>query len=331
MSERKVLIIGGGGYVGTAVTPLFLEAGFSVRCLDSFVYGHDRTVFGFLGQPGYEFMRGDLCDADTVRAALSDVDDVILLAGLVGDPITKTYPDASKAINDDGYRTVFDVLAESTVDRVIFVSTCSNYGLIPEGAVADENWPLNPLSLYAKAKVAAELYLMEAAATLPYVPTILRFATAFGLSPRMRFDLTVSEFTRELAIGNELIVFDADTWRPYCHVRDFGRLLLKTLAAPKSIVHGTVFNAGGDTNNATKRSLVEAIAARIPGAHITYEEHGGDPRNYRVNFAKVRSELEFEPAFSIDDGIDELMAALNQGFFKDVNRAESLFGNWVLK
>ena len=153
-----------------------------------------------------------------------------ILAGLVGDPITKKFPYEAHDINDIALRGCIDQLNGRGLNKVIFVSTCSNYGLIQDDVLADEDFELTPLSLYAKSKVGAEKHLLSLKGQTDYHPTILRFATAFGLAPRMRFDLTVNEFTREVAEGNELVVYDAHTWRPYCHVRDFARLIGRVLA-----------------------------------------------------------------------------------------------------
>src|SRR5690606_14975511 len=121
-----------------------------------------------------------------------------------------------------------------------------------------------------------------------YSPTVLRFSTAFGLAPRMRFDLTVNEFTRELYLDRELLVFDAHTWRPYCHVGDFSRLIDHVLEAPRDDVAFEVFNAGSDENNHTKQSIVDLITDRLPDRKIAYKANSSDPRNYRVSFAKLR-------------------------------------------
>ena len=161
-------------------------------------------------------------------------------------------------------------------------------------------------------------------------PTILRFATAFGLSPRMRFDLTVSEFTRELAVGNELLVYDAHTWRPYCHVQDFARLIQIVIEAPKDKVSFEVFNGGGDINNTTKQILVDNILQKIPKGKVRYQEHGSDPRNYRVSFEKVKETLGFEPKYMIQDGIDELIDAIQNHVFEHVDENPNFFGNYEI-
>ena len=328
---NKILLVGGSGYIGTVVTDHLLSNGYQVRSLDTFLYRNNHCVLPYLGRDGYESMYGDLSSKDTLDQALAGVDSVLLLAGLVGDPITKKYPEASRLINELGVLQVINQIHGKGIERLIFVSTCSNYGLIADDQLADENFPLKPLSLYAKAKVAAEQHILSLKGKVDYSPTVLRFATAFGLSPRMRFDLTVSEFTREMATGKELLVFDAHTWRPYCHVRDFARLIQKVLEAPNELVANQVFNAGGDVNNFTKKMIVDEILNHVPGANVRYQEHGTDPRNYRVNFKKVRQVLDFEPAYTVRDGVVELLQAIENHVFDEVDQQRNLYGNYEIK
>jgi len=201
---------------------------------------------------------------------------------------------------------------------------------MPEGVLATEESELTPLSLYAKSKVAAEKHILSLKGKVDYHPTILRFATAFGLAPRMRFDLTVNEFTRELALDNELEVFDAHTWRPYCHVADFGRLIRHVLEFPVDDVAFEVFNAGSDANNHTKQSIVDLICDRLADRKIVYKANSPDPRNYRVSFEKLRSKLHFECQHSVEDGIEEIIWALGSHLFDDVEQRGSFYGNYDL-
>jgi len=216
------------------------------------------------------------------------------------------------------------------IDKLIFISTCSNYGLIKDNELADENFELSPLSLYAKAKVANEEYLMSKKGVVDYTGVVLRFATAFGLSPRMRFDLSISEFVRDMFFGQDLEVYDKDTWRPYCHVRDFARLLDIVINSEREKVNFEVFNAGGDINNATKQMLIDEILNRVPNANVSYSENGSDPRNYRVTFDKVKNILGFEPKYTVKDGVDELVDALEIGLYKDSVTNKNRYGNYEL-
>jgi nucleoside-diphosphate-sugar epimerase len=330
LDERRILLIGGAGYVGSEISAQLLDAGYNVRTIDLLVYDNGVAVLGFLRNPRYEFRRVDLVDTESIVSMLDGVTDVVVLAGLVGDPITKAYPAASETINLTGTRRLLDALDGHGLNKLLFISTCSNYGLIPDGALADEGFELKPLSLYARAKVEIEDHLRERKESVDYHFTILRFATAFGLSPRMRFDLTVNEFTREMFLRRELLVFDADTWRPYCHVHDFGVLIRRVLEAPLELVDGEVFNAGGEVNNYTKQMIVDDLKLRLPDAPVRFQEHGSDPRNYRVSFARVRDRLAFEPEITVPNGIDELLDTLEAGLFEDVDARHSFYGNFEL-
>lgn len=327
---RLVTIFGGGGYIGPIVAKRLLGFGYRVRIVDLFLYGTQNIMLGLFDEPGFEVLNGDLADPDIVNAGLQDASDVVILAGLVGDPITKKYPDAHDAVNETGIRSLIDLLNGRGLQRVIFVSTCSNYGLIPEGTLADEEYELNPLSLYAKAKVGVEQKLLSLKGHVDYEATALRFATAFGLAPRMRFDLTVSQFTREMYLRRDLLVYDADTWRPYCHVQDFADVIQRVLEAPAADISFDVFNAGGDNNNFTKRMIVEAVQKHLPDAPVAYQEHGSDPRNYRVDFKKIRERLGFTPKYSVEDGIKELIRALDQNLFEDAETRANFYGNYEI-
>jgi nucleoside-diphosphate-sugar epimerase len=328
--KRRILVVGGAGYIGSVVTPHLLALGHAVRCLDFLIYGNQSCVWPWLNHANYEFQAGDLCDPRVLDAALAGVSDVVVLAGLVGDPITKKYPGPSQAINHDGCLNLIRRLSGRGIDRVIFVSTCSNYGLQDGDRLSDESTELRPLSLYARHKVEVERALLASKGKVDFKPTVLRFATAFGLSPRMRFDLTVSEFVRDMVLGRPLLVYDAHTWRPYCHVADFANVIARVLESPAKDVAFEVFNAGGDANNYTKQMIVDAILKRLPDAQVAYKEHGGDPRNYRVSFAKIRDRLGFEPTYSIDHGIDELIRAFRQGLFVDADSRRNFHGNYEI-
>ncbi len=187
---RRVLLIGGAGYIGVPVARRLVESGYLVRTLDRLVYQNGSSLVGQTPDPASAFIFGDMGDGASLDRALDGVTDIVILAGLVGDPITKKFPQESHAINEEALRRCIDRLDRRGLNKVVFISTCSNYGMIADNEVAHEGFALNPLSLYAKAKVAAETYLLSLRDRVDYHATVLRFATAFGLAPRMRFDLT---------------------------------------------------------------------------------------------------------------------------------------------
>ena len=307
-----------------------MKHGYAVTSFDNLIYDNHLCVLNKTHIENYRFVYGDMLDTNILTPLIKDADAIILLAGLVGDPITKKYPQESVIINDNGVKNVIDLCDKYSTEKLVFISTCSNYGFIENDKIADENYELNPLSLYAKSKVNAEEYILSLKNRTEMHPIILRFATAFGLSPRMRFDLTISEFTRDLVMGNELLVYDANTWRPYCHVQDFAKLIRIVIESSNDKVSFEVFNAGGDVNNATKKMIVNSILEKVPDGKVKYQEHSSDPRNYRVSFEKVKRILGFEPNYIIQDGIEELIDAINNHVFDGVEENYNFFGNYEI-
>jgi nucleoside-diphosphate-sugar epimerase len=327
---KNVLLIGGAGYVGSVIAAHFLKEGYNVKVLDNFIYNNHFAVQSLISDPNYTIIKGDFTKNSDLLKASENVTSVVLLGGLVGDPITKLYPNESEIINSVGVKNCIDFFDNLPIEKFIFISTCSNYGLIKDNELADEKFDLNPLSLYAKAKVSGELHLLSKKGKTNYTGVILRFATAFGLSPRMRFDLSVSEFIKEVYFGNELNVFDENTWRPYCHVRDFARLIDIVLQAPKKNIDFEIFNAGGDANNFTKKMIIDLILTKIPNSKIKYGINGSDPRNYKVSFNKVKSILNFIPNWTLQDGINELIEAFEIGLYHDAMVNKNKYGNFSI-
>jgi nucleoside-diphosphate-sugar epimerase len=326
--SRHVLVVGGGGYVGNVLVRRLLADGHRVRVLDRLLFDHGSALAGVFEDPGFSFVRGDLCEAADVERTLEGISDVVLLAALVGDPICRKYPELARSVNDEGSKRLLDQLRGRGIDRFVFTSTCSNYGLRGSEEPATEESELAPLSLYAETKVEFERFVLERLPTLDVCPVLLRIATAYGLSQRMRFDLTISEFTRTLAVGEELVVYDADTWRPYCHVRDISSAILTALEAPEEAVRGEVFNVGHSDENYTKRMVVEAVQEHLGGrGRVRYTEGGDDPRNYRVSFAKIRERLGFEAEHRVPETVGRLIGAIEAGAFADVELRPGFYTN----
>jgi nucleoside-diphosphate-sugar epimerase len=326
-----VLVVGGAGYVGNAMTRRMLEAGWNVRVLDQLIFDHGSAMAPLLEHPRFSFEHGDMRDRAAVDRALEGITDVALLAGLVGDPITKTYPELSNEINLGGCATVLEALADSDIERFVFTSTCSNYGLRTSAEPATEESELAPLSLYAEHKVEMEKRILAAAPDADYTSTVLRISTAYGLSQRMRFDLTISEFTRTLAAGEELVVYDADTWRPYCHVSDISKAVMTVLEADPSAVAGEVFNVGHSDENYTKRMVVDVVQEAIGGTgKVSFEEGGRDPRNYRVSFEKIRETLGYEPDYRVPMSVAAVAKAVQAGAFVDFDARPGFYTNHTI-
>jgi nucleoside-diphosphate-sugar epimerase len=326
--HRHVLVIGGAGYVGSVLIRELLRRGYRVRVLDRLIYGNERSVEGLVGEPGFSFLAGDFGDHGAIDAAIGDdVTDVVLLAALVGDPISRKYPEVTQRVNLEASRRLLDGLHGRRINKLVFTSTCSNYGRSPTEDLLTEEAPLDPRSVYAETKVAFEQHILAHKSALDFSPTILRVSTAYGISHRMRFDLTVSEFVRGLALGERLVVYDKDTWRPYCHVKDISRAIIRVLEAPRELVDGEVFNVGDDRENLTKQMIVELVARHVP-VNVEYQAGDKDPRNYRVSFAKIRTRLGFAARHLVGDYVPPLIDAVKGGLYRTAGPTLSHYGNY---
>jgi nucleoside-diphosphate-sugar epimerase len=308
----KVIITGGAGYVGSVLTALLLAEGHQVRVLDSLAHGGD-SLLGAWCHPGFEFVRGDVRDHATVKAAVSGRDAVVHLAAIVGDPACARNPDLARAVNLDASLQLIEESQTAGVERFVFASTCSNYGKMKDtDAYVDEESELSPVSLYAETKVAVELALLKSHLGNGWSPTPLRFATVYGVSPRMRFDLTVNEFTMEMLTRKHLKVFGEQFWRPYVHVRDAARGIATVLQSPIEKVRGRVFNVGATDQNFQKQQLVKLIQPYAPDAVVEYVRKTEDPRDYRVSFSRIAGELGFETSRSVPQGIEEIARLVSE-------------------
>lgn len=311
-----VLVTGGAGYLGSVLAAQLLAEGRRVRVLDSLLHG-GHALLGLYPYDGFEFTATDVRDADGVSRALDGVDAVIHLAAIVGDPACRREPGSARSVNLDASLALYEA-SLGRVDRFVFASTCSNYGRMGDPSeYVTEVSPLSPLSLYAETKVAIELRLLEQ--ERGPVTTVLRFATLFGLSPRMRFDLTVNEFTAELALKRRLEVYGEQFWRPYVHVADAARAVRMVLDAPAEEVAGEVFNAGDTSGNYRKQDLVDLLRRRIEGdLQIDFVSVADDPRDYRVSFEKIERALGFRATRTVPLGIDEVLDAVDKGAIGDI-------------
>jgi len=314
---ETVLVTGGAGYIGSDLVRRLLAKGYRVRVIDTIKYGGESLVELFQ-EPNFELVRGDLRDPDVVEASLQEIDAVVHLAAIVGDPACARDPQLARAVNYDASLQLYDQAAKAGVERFVFASTCSNYGRMadPDGLV-DETSPLNPLSVYAETKVGVEQYLLARSRTTACKPTCLRFSTAYGCSPRLRLDLTVNEFTKEVALGRKLQVFGTQFWRPYCHVRDLSRAIIAVLEADESAVAFEVFNVGDTRENYRKQMIVDEICRQLPDARIEYVEKDENPRDYRVNADKIKRVLGFELDRKVPDGIREIRRIIQSGVLHD--------------
>lgn len=312
--SKQILVTGGAGYIGSVLTRQLIEKGYRVRILDNLMYGGE-PIIDLLNHPNFDFVKGDVRDEADVRKALEGIDCIAHLAAIVGDPACAKHPDLARSTNVDASKLIYNIAEEMAVTRMIFASTCSNYGKMedPDTYVTEDS-KLAPVSLYAETKVEVEKFLLGQAKSNRCKPTCLRFSTVYGLSLRPRFDLTVNEFAKELALGRELVVFGEQFWRPYCHVYDLARSVVTVLEAPEEKVSFDVFNVGDTSENYQKKMIVDEVLKQLPGAKISYVSKNEDPRDYRVSFEKIKEKLGFELMFKVPDGIAQIIKTVNEGF-----------------
>ena len=256
--DKKILVIGSQGYIGTVLSDYLLKRDYILTGVDNFIYNQKKINFD---KKNYKFINCDLRNEYKIYKLISKVSYVIILAGLVGDPITKKYPKLAHEINYKGIKNVIKICNKIKIKKLIFISTCSNYGITKGDKLLKENHVLKPISLYAEQKVKIEKFLLENKFKFPI--TILRFATAFGISPRMRFDLTVNEFVKDAFFKKQLEIYEPNTYRPYCHIKDFCRIINLVLKKRSTELKKEVFNCGSNNNNYSKIQIASIIKKNL--------------------------------------------------------------------
>ncbi len=319
-TPRTVLVIGGAGYIGSALLPKLLARGHRVRLFDRMFYGIE-PIRGVVDHPNLEIMQADFRRIDKLVEGMRGVDAVIHLGAIVGDPACALDCDLTIEINLIGTRTIAEVAKGYGIRRFIFASTCSVYGASVGEELLTEESPLNPVSLYAATKLASERVLMELTAEA-FSPTCLRFSTIYGISGRTRFDLVVNLLTAKAVIDGEITIQGGDQWRPFLHVDDAAHALLQTLESPLSQVHREVFNVGSEDQNHTIQRIAEMIHELVPSAKLINLKASGDQRNYRADFKKIREQLGFDPHWTIRQGIQQVIDSIQSGDVKDYHAAK---------
>jgi nucleoside-diphosphate-sugar epimerase len=315
---ENVLVIGGAGYIGSALLPKLLEKGYRVRLLDLLLYSTE-PILGVLNHPNLEIIEADFRQIDKVVEAMQDIDAVIHLGAIVGDPACALDEDLTIEVNLMATRMIAEVAKGCNVGRFIFASTCSVYGAGNE--LLDERSGLNPVSLYAQSKIASEKVL-SGMATANFAPTTLRFGTIYGLSGRTRFDLVVNLLTAKALVDGEITVFGGSQWRPFVHVDDAALAVFKVLEAPLALVRNEVFNVGSNEQNYTISQVGELIHQVVPSAKLINMGADTDLRNYRVNFDKICRVLQFTPQWTVEKGVAQVIEAINSGVVSDYRHAK---------
>ena len=297
--SHKILVTGGAGYLGSTMVPLLLDAGHEVTVLDNFMYGQNSLAH-VCHHPKFSVVRGDIRLENVIKPLLKDADIVIPLAAYVGAPICARDPVGATTVNRDGIMLMLKLLSRQQL--VLMPTTNSAYGTGDDKNHCTEDSPLRPMSQYAIEKVEVEKELMEHSTAVSF-----RLATVFGMSPRMRIDLLVNDFTYRALHDRFVVLFESSFKRNYVHVRDVARVFMHAMGNATRM-QGQIFNVGLSDANVSKRELCDQIKVFLP--EFTYLEApiGKDPdqRNYIVSNAKIEA-AGFRPAFSLAAGIQELI------------------------
>lgn len=320
---EHVLVTGGAGYVGSLLTAELLRSGCLVTVVDKLLYGGE-SLLGNFTHSNFHFVKADICEPGTVRLALKKdwprPSAVIHLAALAGFPACQAVgKEIAYRYNVEGVQRVFDQTEQMGVERFIFASTYSVYANDPDCHPVGEDSPLEAHSLYSETKIAAENWLREQSASASSAALILRQATAYGLSPRIRFDLLINQFVVDAFIHRELVIYQQSFARCFVHIQDAVSGYLAALNAPEDKVRGQVYNLGSERGNYSKDGIVNLVLRRFPEVVVRYKDvtFGGDQRDLTVSFEKINRDLGFEARKTVDEGVDELANALRSGIIRN--------------
>jgi len=317
----RVLVVGGAGYLGSVLTQKLLERGFCVRILDSFIYGR-RSLDALSGNRNLEIVEGDLRNIHTCVNSLKDIDGVVLLAAIVGDPASKVRPKETIETNVLATQALASACKLHHIHRFLYASTCSVYGIGAEQL--DEQAPLNPVSLYARTKIESENIILEMGDEY-FSPTILRMGTLYGYSQRMRFDLVVNTMSMKSFTEGQIQVFGGKQWRPLLGVEDAAEVYVRCLEADIMDVGNQVFNVGSDIQNYHIDGVARIISAALGNMPISRDGSNLDARDYRVCFNKLTQVLKFKPQQTIDTSARQIFEKLQSGNIR--NPAQKIYYN----
>ena len=295
----KILVTGGAGYVGTTLIPKLLKKGYEVTVVDSLLFNNGDKIIPFVKNKNFTFIKGDVRNYKLINELLKNKDVVIHLAALVGYPICREKGELeSYEVNTLATKNIVDNLQDN--QYLLFGSTGSNYGEVLE--ICTEETPLNPLSIYGRTKTEAEKLVMSRENS-----TAFRFATAFGVSPRLRLDLLVNDLTYKAVTQKYAIIYESHFLRTFIHVDDLTDSFLFAINNMKEMKNN-VYNVGSNSMNYTKKQVCELIKEQIPDVYFHYADIGedADKRNYQVSYEKI-NKLGFETSIKIEDGIKELV------------------------
>ena len=307
--SQKVLITGGAGYVGSVLVPKLLQADYDVKVLDLYIYG-EHVFDSVKNHPRLEEIKGDIRDKDLLEEITLGCDSVIHLACISNDPSFELDPDLGKSINYDAFRPLVEISSGNGVNRFIYASSSSVYGIKEEENVT-EKLSLEPLTDYSKYKALCEEILNQYQ-TSEFTTVIVRPATVCGYSPRLRLDLTVNILTNHAVNFGKITVFGGEQKRPNIHIEDITDLYVDLLSRPKNLVAAKVWNAGYENHRV--REIAEIIRQTVDNESVEIvTTPTDDHRSYHISSDKIKRDLGFVPQHTIEDAVQDLVSAFHQG------------------
>ncbi len=321
-TASHVVITGAAGYIGSLLIGYLLHRGYQVTAIDDLLFGGE-SLLAYLPHPNFNFVKANVWDPRVIKNAVRpDAPSpfaLVHLAAIAGFPACQAVGrQVAWRYNVEATQRVYDQAEQLGIERFIYASTYSTYGLSPNGDPVTEDSPLNPQSLYAETKIAAERFLLNQAG-LTCRPVIFRIATLYGLSPRTRFDQIINQFVLEAYTRRELLIYQRGYSRSYVHIQDIMHGILLGLESPLNKIGGQVYNMGSEKGNHTKDQIVALVLKRLPETAVQYKDmtFGGDMRDISVSFEKIHRELGFDPTLTVDDGIREVLNALRMGIISE--------------
>ncbi len=334
--SKHVVVTGAAGYIGSLLVGELLRLGYQVSAMDTMIFGGD-ALLAYAQHENFHFEKKDVCEPKAVLNAVhqgwKEPDAVVHLAGIVGFPACQAVGrQVAWKYNVEATQRVFEQAELLGAKRFIFPSSYSNYALLPDGSVITEETALTPNSLFTETKIAAERFLLNQK-NVDVKPIIFRLATLFGLSPRMRFDLLINQFVLDAFTRRELLIYQRGYRRSFVHVFDVVRGIVAGLEAPHKRIQDGVYNLGSKEGNFSKDDIVQMILKRLPETNVRYKDvsFGGDVRDLAVSFEKIKSELDFEATYSVEEGVREVLMALKTGYFYNPQDARFRNAQFIIR
>lgn len=312
--EKRILVTGGAGYIGSILVNRLLDSGYKVVILDKLMFGVD-PLKNFLKshRPNLSVIVGDIQNEDDVTRALEHADAVIHLAAIVGDPACAADTELAVNVNFNATVRLADMCKDRKIKRFVFASTCSVYGVGKQDVLMEDS-EVNPVSLYAETRLYGERGIL-ALVDKNFQPVLLRLGTIFGLSPRMRFDIIVNYLTQKAIREKQISIFGGEQWRPLLHVADAARAFQTAMESPLDQVGNQIFNVAMD--NLQIKSIGKYIRKYVPEAAVKQIDKLADKRSYNVNFDKIRKVMNYKAERTLESGIREISEAIKNGVIKD--------------